>query len=473
VADDWKAVARNARAGGELSAEDHALNRASKDEQLYAEAVVRTVRQPLLVLSGDLVVETANPAFYRAFEVGPEETEGRPIYALGNGQWDIPRLRELLENVLLSDGHVEDFRVEHDFEGIGRRVMLLNAHRMERADRPDRILLSIDDITVRERIRFELEGQKEFAEKVVDASRDALLILGWDLRVRSANETFYTMFKVDPAATKGRLVYELGNGQWDIPRLRELLEKVLPGNDAFDDFVVEHDFEGIGHRVMVLNARKIDHLELILLAIEDVTERLCAERERELLVRELSHRVKNVFAVVQALATQTDGRMESVEAYREAFLGRLRAMARTHGMVLDADWRGTELGALVNHAVEAYRADRPQVVVIEGEPIPLTPAQSLGLSLVLHELGTNAAKFGALSNHEGHVRISWCKQEDQGKASVRLRWEERGGPQITPPTEKGFGSRLIEQASTLQLKGSVELDYATEGLTCCIVFPVT
>ena len=142
-------------------------------------------------------------------------------------------------------------------------------------------------------------------------------------------------------------------------------------------------------------------------------------------------------------------------------------------MVLDADWRGTELGALVGHAVEAYRADRPQVVAIEGEPIPLTPAQSLALSLVLHELGTNAAKFGALSNHEGHVRISWCKQEDQGKASVRLRWEERGGPQITPPMEKGFGSRLIEQASTFQLKGSVELDYATEGLTCCIVFPVT
>jgi PAS domain-containing protein len=123
-----------------LSTEDHALNRAFKDEQLYAEAIVRTVRQPLLVLSGDLVVETANPAFYRAFEVGPEETECRPIYALGNGQWDIPRLRELLENVLPSDGHVEDFRVEHDFDGIGRRVMLLNAHRIERADR---ILLAI------------------------------------------------------------------------------------------------------------------------------------------------------------------------------------------------------------------------------------------------------------------------------------------------------------------------------------------
>lgn len=165
--------------------------------------------------------------------------------------------------------------------------------------------------------------------------------------------------------------------------------------------------------------------------------------------------------------------MRSVDAFRDAFLGRLQAMARAHGMLLDADWRGTELGALVDHAVEAYQVDRLQVVATGGEPIPLTPAQSLGLSLVLHELATNAAKYGALSNHEGHVRISWRKEEDQGKASVRLCWEERGGPQITPAAEKGFGSRLIEQATTFQLNGSMELDYATAGLTCCIVFPLT
>jgi two-component sensor histidine kinase len=456
-----------------LPAEDHALNWDAKNELLDAEAVVRTVRQPLLILSGDLVVETANPAFYQTFEVGPDETEGRLIYELGNGQWNIPLLRELIEKVLSSDGHVEDFQVEHHFDRIGRRVMLLNAHRMERAGRTERILLAISDVTEREKVRRELEEQKEFAEKIVDAAREGLLILGLDLRVRLANETFYTTFKVDPAATEGRLVYELGNGQWNIPRLRELLEKVLPDNEAFDDYLVEHEFQQIGHRAMLLNARRVDHLQMILLAIEDVTERGRAEREREMFVHELSHRVKNIFAVVQALATQTTGRVYSVEAFRDAFIGRLQAMARAHGMLLDADWRGTELGALVDHALEAYRADRPQVVAIEGEPIPLTPAQSLGLSLVLHELGTNAAKYGALSNPEGHVRISWCNHKDQdGKASVRLRWEERGGPRITPPTEKGFGSRLIEQASTFQLGGSVELDYATQGLTCCIVFPL-
>jgi PAS domain S-box-containing protein len=183
-----------------------------RQEGSYAEAIVRTVRQPLLVLSSGFVVEEANPAFYRTFQVGPEDTIGRPIQELGNRQWDIPAFRELLDKVLPAHRHVDDFRVEHKFEQIGRRVMLLSAHRMTLVDRRERILLAIEDITERERVQFELEGQREFAEKVIDASRDALLILGWDLRVKSANETFYTNFKVDPVSTEGRLVYELGNG---------------------------------------------------------------------------------------------------------------------------------------------------------------------------------------------------------------------------------------------------------------------
>lgn len=574
----------------------NAAGRKHQQERSYAEAIVCTVRQPLLVLSSSFTVEAANPAFYRAFQVCPEETISRPLRELGNGQWDIPALRELLEDVLPADGHVEDFRVEHDFEQIGRRVMLLNAHRMTPVDRPERILLAIEDITEREQIRFELEGQREFAEKIIDASRDALLVLGWDLRVKSANETFYIKFKVDPTSTEGRLVYELGNGQWDIPRLRELLEDVLPDNDAFDDFVVEHDFEHIGHRIMLLNARKIDHMQLILLAIEDVTERThalnalraseqrlrtvletdaigvlyldrsgtivdandvflrmtgysrdevisqrltwrtmtppewveiteeqmrklketgrlgpyekeyfrkdgsrlwmmfsgrhvdddglvveyCidisdrkrAEMERELLSHELSHRVKNVFAIIQSLASQTNGRIRSVDAFRKAFLGRLHALAHAHEMLLETNWRDIPLNTLVARELEPYRIDRPDVIDVGGEIISLTPQQGLGLSLVLHELSTNAVKYGALSHPDGRLRVYWRKEKDRENACVHLWWEERGGFQVKPPMEKGFGSLLIERTCGYQLKGSVELDYALEGLTCQIVFPL-
>ena len=150
---------------------------------------------------------------------------------------------------------------------------------------------------------------------------------------------------------------------------------------------------------MMFAGRRLDDGTLVKFGI-DIGARKRAEMERELLARELSHRVKNVFAVVQALATQTNGRAGSVPAFREALLGRLRAMARAHSMLLDADWRGAELDALVENAVEAYRVDNPEVIEVEGEPVPLTSQQSLGLRLVLHELGTNAAKYGALSQHD-------------------------------------------------------------------------
>jgi PAS domain S-box-containing protein len=240
-------------------------------DQDYADAILRTMRQPLVVLDGSWSVVAANPAFYTTFRVGAADTLGRKVHDLGKGQWDIPALRDLLEDVLPLNGEVVDHRVTHVFETIGERVLLLNARRM-RQEGQDLIILAIDDITERERTQGELAGLREFAEKIVDASRDCVLILGWDLRVKSANEKFYKCFKIDRTATEGRLIYDLCDRQWDIPKLHDLLETVLTEDGAFNDSVVEHEFEDFGKRTMILNARRIDHIELILLAIEDVTE---------------------------------------------------------------------------------------------------------------------------------------------------------------------------------------------------------
>ena len=194
------------------------------------------------------------------FEVEPAETLGRLVYDLGDGQWNIAGLRRLLEEVLSEDGTVVDYRVEHEFESIGERVMLVNGNRMRRENTTDTILLAITDITERERLRFELEGQKEFAEKLIDSVRELLVVLGWDLRVHFANESFYTRFAVTREETEGRLIYELGNRQWDIPRLRLFLEQILPKDNSFDDYEMEHEFESIGKRTMLLNGRRLDHM---------------------------------------------------------------------------------------------------------------------------------------------------------------------------------------------------------------------
>jgi two-component system CheB/CheR fusion protein len=195
----------------------------------------------------------------------------------------------------------------------------------------------------------------------------------------------------------------------------------------------------------------------------DISDRKRAEEERELLAQELSHRVKNLLAVVQSLAMQTDGRVRSVDGYREAFVGRLHGLAQAHGLLLDADWRSADLKTLVEQAVEAYRTDHPQQVVVEGEPVTIGPRQGLGLSLVLHELGTNAAKYGALSRHDGRLRVS-CRLEAGGDGRrIRLHWQERDRPRIEAPREKRSGSQLIARACSYELDGRVELGYAPEG----------
>jgi two-component system, chemotaxis family, CheB/CheR fusion protein len=335
----------------------------------------------------------------------------------------------------------------------------------------DGVVVTFTEITERKRSEQAVHGAKEYAESIVDTVREPLLVLTPDLRVRSANESFFRTFQVNPGETQDKPLYELGNRQWDIRQLRRLLEEVLSTNQQFTDFEVEHNFETIGRRAMLLNARKLDRAQLILLAIEDISERRRGEQERELLARELNHRVKNILAVAQSLAMQTT-QTRSVEEFRDAFVGRLSAMARAHSLLLDAQWHGADLKELVERALQAYRVDHPDTIEINGEPVPLTATQSLGLSLILHELGTNAAKYGALSHGDGRVRISWRVEERKKGKRLRLSWLERGGPEIGERGEKGFGTRLIERACTYELEGEVELDYAPEGLRCEVVFPL-
>ncbi|MHB8882432.1 MAG: PAS domain S-box protein [Thermodesulfovibrionales bacterium] len=277
----------------EKSRKELEVNKLSEDEaREYSESIINTVREPLIILDQDLRVVTVSRSFYEFFKVKPEETVGQLIYDLGNKQWDIPKLRELLETILPQKATFDDYEVEHDFSTIGRRIMLLNARQIQRVlGKEQIILLAIEDITARREIengliktRQELEATKisedearEYAESIIDTVREALIALDQDLRVVSASRSFYEFFQVKPEETVGQLIYDLGNKQWDIPKLRELLETILPQKATFDNYEVEHDFSSIGRRIMLLNARQLQRVlgkeRIILLAIEDITVR--------------------------------------------------------------------------------------------------------------------------------------------------------------------------------------------------------
>jgi signal transduction histidine kinase/CheY-like chemotaxis protein len=253
-----------------------------EDIETYAQDIVDTVREPLLMLDTTLRVRSANRAFYQTFHVSSEETENRLIYELGNGQWDIPALRTLLEDVIPTSSVFNDFELEHTFPIIGRRVMLLNGRKLRAGLHAELLVLAMEDVTERRRSEADLKAIETYAQNIVDTVREPLLILDTTLRVRSGNRAFYQTFQVSLAETENRLIYELGNGQWDIPDLRTLLEDIVPKSSVFNDFELEHDFPAIGRRVMLLNARKLQaghHGELLVLAMEDVTERRRAEEE--------------------------------------------------------------------------------------------------------------------------------------------------------------------------------------------------
>src|SRR5450432_1602436 len=251
-----------------------------EDIQNYAMNIVDTVREPLLILDTNLRVRSANRAFYQTFQVSPEETVDQLIYELGNGQWNIPDLRTLLEDIVPKSSVFNDFELEHDFPAIGRRVMLLNARKLQAGHHGELLVLAMEDVTERRRSEADLKAIETYSQNIVDTVREPLLILDTTLRVRSANRAFYQTFQVSLQETENRLIYELGNGQWDIPNLRTLLEDIVPKSSVFNDFELEHDFPVIGRRVMLLNARKLQaghHGELLVLAMEDVTERRRAE----------------------------------------------------------------------------------------------------------------------------------------------------------------------------------------------------
>jgi two-component system, chemotaxis family, CheB/CheR fusion protein len=220
---------------------------------------------------------------------------------------------------------------------------------------------------------------------------------------------------------------------------------------------------------MLLAGRKLDD-GIIVQYVIDITDRKRAEQERELLTSELSHRVKNTLAVIEALASQTTA--QSVKEFREKFAGRIQALAQAHTLLFDSDWSSVDLKVLLQQALSAYHVDDARRVLIDGAPIALTPKQALGLRLMMHELATNAIKFGAFSTEGGTVHLSWqIEHTDDRQRQVRVRWEERGGPTVKAPRQSGFGVRLINTACEYDLEGEARLDYPPEGLICEIVFP--
>ncbi|GJD52013.1 hypothetical protein OPKNFCMD_4775 [Methylobacterium crusticola] len=196
-----------------------------------------------------------------------------------------------------------------------------------------------------------------------------------------------------------------------------------------------------------------------------------AEERQSLLNHELSHRLKNTLAVVQAIAAQTLRNAPSLEAARDSLATRLIALGKAHDILLAAGIRSAGVAALAAGAL-ALHDDRQARIALAGPDLQIGPAAALSLALMLHELATNAVKYGALSVPEGRVSVRWAIEGEAAAARFTLTWREAGGPAVTPPLRRGFGSRLIERGLAGAVSGTVTLAFEPAGVVCTLAAPL-
>lgn len=321
---------------------------------------------------------------------------------------------------------------------------------------------------------------------LVETIREGLLVLESDLTVRFANRSFCDTFAVAPEDTVGRKLYELGNGQWDIPALRSLIETIHPERATIEAFEVDHVFPSIGRRVMMLNARKVrrrgNNTKQILLAIEDVTERSGLEHERAAaheriaaLLQELGHRIKNSLQLIASMVSleARDHKTGQGKAALERVSHRITALGRLYSILGDTNSAeevdaATYLEALCRDLVDLMHKENGISIVlktdIESETLPVHRAIPLGL--IVNELVTNAVKYAFPSETRGMVVVTLKRIPGE----LRLTVSDDGKGVDPRRADSGVGGRLVE-AFTRQLGGQVERESGSQGTTVRLILP--
>jgi two-component sensor histidine kinase len=333
------------------------------------------------------------------------------------------------------------------------------------------------------------DGRRRLEHAIVDTVREPLVVLDGALRVITASRSFYLAFKVTPDQVEGRLLYELGGGEWNIPALRTLLEEIIPQHTTMEEYVVDHDFPVIGPRTMLLNARKVfyegNNSTSLLLAIEDVTERRALERDKDellrqkdLLLQEMHHRVNNSLQIIASILLLKAQTVQSPETRRHLQEAHERVLAiATVQEQLHPSVYGEPIDAAryLRRLCESLAAS----MILEGQPLSvrveagegaMTSEQAVSMGLITTELVINALKHAFPANATGAIVVRYASEAGAWRLSVSDDGIGMSSVLSVPVPKSGLGTSIVE-ALTRQLGGRVVIAAALPGTTVSVTVP--
>ena len=340
-------------------------------------------------------------------------------------------------------------------------------------DRIDGVVITFVDITDRRAVEEALrtgERQLRQQKRLVELSREPIFVWDFDGGIIEWNRGCEELYGYSRQEALGRSPEQLLNTAVPGSSLPEMKQRLLAARHWDGEL---HHRARDGRTLTVetrLDFEDVDGQRLVLETTRDVTQRKALEERQQLLLGELTHRVKNTLAVVQSIARQTEIASRSPADFVESFTGRLAALANAHGLLVQSEWQGADLRALTRVQLRPYASGNAKRLQIEGPPISLPSELATPFALVLHELATNAAKYGALAQQSGTVSVRWDVSKNNGQRDLRVVWHEAGGtsPSKSPPP--GLGSDLIDHA----IPGArVQRELHPDGLVCTIQLTLT
>lgn len=307
-------------------------------------------------------------------------------------------------------------------------------------------------------------------QALLDVFDEPAVVLGPEGVVESVNRAFLMGYGLATENVVGRSFFALDGGRWNLAELRKRVEAAAER----DEITENHRFDGVGsgqeHGTARINVRRVDPAGRVAIAIATGHDPIPADRQT-VPPQELRHQFRNAIALVEVLGQRTLLDSRDYEHFRQAYSGRLRALTRVYGKLLDPECASVKLHEFVSESLDVACVDRARVA-LAGPDCDVARDQLLGSSLALHELGTNARRHGALSGPRGQVTIRWSVDKTGAEDRLRLIWQESDGPSVRPPARRGYGLELIDALCKGELAGDVSCQFQPPGFACELWFPL-